>query len=236
MPKDSSGSGSVNKRLIAGIDEAGRGAVIGPLVLAGVSMEPGVENKLRKMGVRDSKLLSPSRREKLAEAIEKLSRDIVVIKVGPCKIDNYRKTGVNLNQIEAMKMADIANYLRPGKLYIDAPDNNIPKFQKFVQRMINHEHEMVMEHYADMKYMSVAAASIIAKVTRDQDVAELREKHGNIGSGYTSDTVTVQWMENWIANNKKFPDFVRTTWITAEEMLKNKSQTSLVDWFRKLVK
>jgi ribonuclease HII len=222
--------------MIAGIDEAGRGAVIGPLVVAGVSMEPKIENQLRKMGVRDSKLLSPARREKLAGAIEKLCRDIVVMKVGSCKIDNYRKTGVNLNQIEAMKMADIVNYLKPGKVYIDAPDNNIPKFQKFVQRMIDHKHDMVMEHYADNKYMSVAAASIIAKVTRDQEIIDLREKHGDVGSGYTSDPVTIQWLENWIANNKKFPDFVRTSWITAEEMLKNKSQTSLTDWFKKLVR
>lgn len=222
--------------LIAGIDEAGRGAVMGPMVIAGASMPKGVENRLRKMGVKDSKLLSPSRREKLAEAIEKIVKDIIVIKIGPCRIDSYRKTGVNLNQIEAMKMADIVNYLKPNKVYVDCPDTNIKKFQRFLQRMINHEHEMVMEHYADTKYMSVAAASIIAKVERDSEIKKLKEKHGEIGSGYTSDPVTIGWLENWIENNKRFPDFVRTTWVTADDMLKKKSQTSLTDWFRKLVK
>ncbi len=222
--------------LIAGIDEAGRGAVLGPMVIAGISMSPRDENKLRKLGVKDSKLLSPKRRERLAEAIEKVAKDIIVIKIGPCKIDNYRKTGVNLNQIEAMKMADIVNYLKPGRVYIDSPDTNIKKFQRFLKRMIDHEHEMVLEHYADTKYMSVAAASIIAKVTRDKDIEELREKHGKIGSGYTSDPITIQWLENWLENNKKFPDFVRTTWITADAMLKNKLQTRLTDWFKKLMK
>ncbi len=229
-------SNPVSREVIAGIDEAGRGAVMGPLVVAGVSMEPGVENHLRKLGVRDSKILSPSRREKLSESIEKLSRDVVLVKVGPCRIDNYRKTGVNLNQIEAMKMADIVNYLKPGKVFIDAPDNNIPKFQKFVQRMINHDHEMVMEHRADNRYMCVAAASIMAKVARDRDIAELREKHGEIGSGYTSDPVTIQWLEDWMSSNSRFPDFVRTSWITADDMLRKKFQTSLTDWFRNLVK
>ncbi len=222
--------------LIAGIDEAGRGAVMGPMVIAGVSMDPRHESKLRKLGVKDSKLLTPKRREKLAEAIEKLVRDVIVIKIGPCKIDNYRKTGVSLNQIEAIKMADIVNYLKPGKVYIDSPDTNINKFQRFLKRMINHEHEMVLEHYADTKYMSVAAASIIAKVTRDKDIEELKEKHGKIGSGYTSDPVTIQWLENWLENNRKFPDFVRTTWITTDGMLKDKLQTRLTDWFKKLVK
>lgn len=223
-------------QLIAGIDEAGRGAVMGPLVIAGVSLDPRHENQLRKMGVKDSKLLTPRRRERLAEAIEKIARDVVVIKIGPCKIDSYRRTGVNLNQIEAMKMADIANYLRPDRIYIDSPDINIPKFKRFLQRMINHPHEMVLEHYADARYMSVAAASIVAKVARDRDIEELRQKHGPIGSGYTSDPVTTQWLENWIRNNREFPDFVRTSWITADEMLKNKLQTRLTDWFRNLVK
>ncbi len=223
-------------KIIAGIDEAGRGAVIGPLVIAGVSIDPKHENQFRKMGVKDSKLLSPKRREVLANAIEKIARDVVVIKVGPCKIDNFRKTGVNLNQIEGMKMADITNYIKPDKIYIDSPDTNIPKFQKFLERMITHPHEMVLEHHADSKYMSVAAASIIAKVNRDNDIEELREKHGNIGSGYTSDPVTIGWMERWIENNKSFPDFVRSSWITAADMLKNKPQTSLSDWFKNLVK
>lgn len=222
--------------LIAGIDEAGRGAVIGPLVIAGVSMPKSAENRLRKLGVKDSKMLSPSRREKLAGAIEKIVKDIIVIKVGPCRIDSYRKTGVNLNQIEGMKMADIVNYLKPDKVYIDSPDNNIKKFQAFLQKMIQHEHEMVLEHYADAKYMSVAAASIMAKVERDRAIMELMEKHGEIGSGYTSDPITIQWLENWIENNRSFPDFVRSTWITAEGMIKKKSQTSLSDWFRKIVK
>lgn len=222
--------------LIAGIDEAGRGAVMGPMVIAGVSMTAKDENRLRKAGVKDSKLLTPARREKLAKLIDKVARDVVVIKTGPCKIDSYRKTGVNLNQIEAMKMADIANYLKPAKLYIDSPDTNIPKFQRFLKRMIEHEHEMILEHYADKKYVSVAAASIIAKVNRDRDIEDLRKKHGEIGSGYTSDPVTIKWLESWLQNNSGFPDFVRTSWITADCMLKKKFQTSLRDWFRSLVR
>ena len=222
--------------LIAGIDEAGRGAVMGPMVIAGVSMTAKDENRLRKAGVKDSKLLTPARRENLSKLIEKTVRDVIVIKIGPCKIDNYRKTGVNLNQIEAMKMADIANYLKPARLYIDSPDTNIYKFQRFLKRMIEHEHEMVLEHYADQKYVSVAAASIIAKVNRDRDIDELRQKHGNIGSGYTSDATTIKWLEDWLQNNSGFPDFVRKSWITADGMLKKKLQTSLMDWFRNLVK
>lgn len=222
--------------LIAGIDEAGRGAVAGPLVIAGVCCDLKTEGMLRKMGVKDSKLLSPARREKLAEAIEKTVKDIVVLKVGPCKIDSHRKGGMNLNQIEGLKMAEIASYLKPSKVYIDSPDRNLFKFGKFLEKMIQHEPEIVLEHRADAKYPVVAAASIIAKVERDKDIATLREEHGDFGSGYPSDPVTMGWLKNWISGNKQFPDFIRRSWLPAEMMERDKLQTRLHSWFRGKIK
>ena len=127
--------------LIAGIDEAGRGAVAGPLVVAGVCCDKKTESMLRKMGVKDSKLLTPAKRERLAEAIEKTVKDVVVLKVGPCKIDTHRRGWMSLNQIEGIKMAEVANFLKPGKLYVDSPDRNIFKFSRFLKKMIQHEHD-----------------------------------------------------------------------------------------------
>jgi len=228
MPKDV---------FIAGIDEAGRGAVIGPLVIAGVCADEKTVNSLKKIGVKDSKLLTPKKREVLAEKIDEMVKDVIVIKVGPCKIDSHRKGGVNLNQIEAMKMADITNFLKPDKIYIDCPEKNLEKFNGFVKKMVRcePEPEIIMENKADLRYPVVAAASIIAKVERDKEIDELKKKHGNIGSGYPSDEVTVNWLKNHMEDNKKFPDIVRRTWMTAELMEKEKLQTKLGSFFKGLV-
>jgi ribonuclease HII len=220
------------KEMIAGIDEAGRGAVAGPLVVAGVCCDKSTESMLRKMGVKDSKLLTPEKRERLAEAIEKTVKDIVVLKVGACKIDSHRRGGMNLNQIEGMKMAEVASYLRPHKVYIDSPDRNISKFKSFLQKMIQHDPEIILEHKADLNYPVVAAASIIAKVERDKDMKKLVEEHGNLGSGYPSDPLTVEWLKKWISVNREFPVFVRRSWLPAEVMEKEKLQTRLSSWFR----
>jgi ribonuclease HII len=213
---------------VAGIDEAGRGAVIGPLVIAGVSLPPEKENDLRKMGVKDSKLLSPKRREALAKAIERMAKDVIVIDVGPCKIDNYRKQGVSLNKLEAMKFAEIVNYLKPGRVFIDGPDTNIPRFSGFVRRMLADPAELVVEHHADSRYPVVSAASIVAKVERDRKIAELAEKHGEIGSGYPSDPLTQAWLKRALETSGKFPDIVRKTWMTAESMEGQRLQTRLL--------
>lgn len=227
----------MDKVLVAGIDEAGRGAVMGPLVIAGVCADERTANSLKKIGVKDSKLLAPKRREELAKRIEDMVKDIAVIKVGPCKIDSHRKGGVNLNQIEGMKMADITNFLSPHRVYIDAPDRNIEKFTRFVQKMLREEPrpEIIMEHKADLRYPIVSAASIIAKVERDSEIDKLREEHGEIGSGYPSDDVTTAWLKNHMDLNGKFPDFVRRTWMTAELMEKERLQTRLGSFFKNII-
>jgi ribonuclease HII len=227
MPKDF---------FIAGIDEAGRGAVAGPLVVAGVCCDSKAEALLRKMGVKDSKLLSPARRERLAEAIGKTVKDIVVLKVGPCKIDAHRKGGMSLNQIEGVKMAEVASFLMPHKVYIDSPDRNIYKFRKFLEKMIQHDPEIVLEHKADVRYPVVAAASIIAKVERDSEVAKLREEHGDFGSGYPSDPLTQDWLREWISGNRQFPSFIRRSWVPAELLEKERLQTRLSSWFKERIK
>ncbi len=220
------------EKWIAGIDEAGRGSVMGPLVVVGVLADSRAENQLRKMGVKDSKMLTPAKREKLAEAIENTVKDIAVMKIGPCKIDSYRRTGVSLNQLEGMKMAEIVNYLGPSVVQVDCPDTNVWKFSQFLKNMCREKCEIVVEHKADSKYPLVSAASIIAKVERDREIEKLREKHGEIGSGYPHDPVTVKWLKDWVSHSNDFPDFVRSTWETIEGLKRNKFQSLLTKWFK----
>ena len=221
--------------IIAGTDEAGRGAVIGPLVVAGVSIDEKDEAKLRKMGVKDSKLLSPARREKLAKEIEKLAKDIMILKVGPCKIDNYRRQGVNLNRMEAMKFAEILSFLDPQKAFIDAPDVNLTMLKGHLQKMVGNDMELVVEHKADYNYPVVGAASIVAKVARDEEVREISKKYGDVGPGYPSNPITMKWMHDWLEQNKAFPEgIVRETWMTTRAVNGEHAQKKVSSFFRKL--
>lgn len=217
--------------IIAGTDEAGRGAVIGPMIVAGVSIPKEKEHLLKKFGVKDSKELTPRKREKLVEKIEKIAKDIIVIEVGPCKIDNYRKSGIGLNKLEVIKFAEIINFLEPHIAYIDCPDTNKQRIENLLRKMVRNETDLVVEHFADKKYPSVSAASIIAKVERDKRIKKLEKEYGKIGSGYPSDPITQEWLKNWIRENKKFPECVRKTWITANNIERGKFQKKLTSFF-----
>ncbi len=219
-------------KIIAGIDEAGRGAVIGPLVIAGVSIEEEKEEEFRKLNVRDSKMIAPRVRVRLAEKIEKLAKDIVVVKVEACKIDTYRKQGINLNRLEAMKFADIINIIKPDKAFIDAPENP-EKLNLFIKKMLQENTELVSEHKADSKYPVVSAASIIAKVSRDAEIEKLKKKYGDIGPGYSSNKITIKWMKDYMARHGKLPDCVRHSWQTTKNIKGEKKQSRLSGWLRK---
>jgi ribonuclease HII len=220
------------KTVVCGVDEAGRGAVLGPLVIAGVSVFESDVAKLKKIGVRDSKELSPSAREKLSKEIEKIAKDIVILKVGPCKIDDYSKQGVNLNRVEAMKMCTIVDCLNAAKAYIDGPEVNTEKFCRVMRKMLKNDISLVVENYADKKYPVVSAASIMAKVERDREMEELRRKYGIEGTGYPSDERTIASMKAYLEKNKKFPEkgLVRFSWETTKEMLGENRQKKLF-WF-----
>jgi ribonuclease HII len=210
--------------------QARRGAVIGPLVIAGVTVDESRLDQLKKMGVRDSKLLSPKRREQLAKEIEKVADNIMILKVGPCKIDSYRSQGVDLNRLEFMKMAEIISFLSPNEVYVDSPDVKPERLAKILSKAANGA-KVVAEHKADVNYPVVGAASIMAKVARDDEIEKLKEKYGDIGPGYSSNPVTMQWMRDWLAKNKEFPEgVVRKSWVTTDSVRKEKSQGRLSFW------
>ncbi len=219
--------------IISGIDEAGRGCILGPMVIAGVAIPHEREKEFRKMGVKDSKMLTPAKREELAKKIEEIAQ-IVLLEVAACKIDNYRAQGISLNRLEAIKFAEILHLQKPHKAFIDGPDTNLPKLHGYLKKMAPEGMELVVEHFADSKYPVVGAASIIAKVERDRKIEQLRKEYGDIGSGYTSDPTTVKWLEEWMRTHSKLPECARHSWITAEDLLQKKEQSLLSSFLGKI--
>ena len=211
--------------LISGVDEAGRGSVIGPLVIAGVSLDEKDLPKLMDIGVKDSKLLSPHRREELAIQVKDLALIYHVVFLSPSEIDivvESKRKLHKLNRLEAKAMAKVITILRSDVIYVDASDVLANRFGEHIAENLNFKLKIISEHKADLTYPIVSAASIIAKVERDNVISQLQKKHGKMGCGYPSDPNTIKFLENWIIKFGSYPDFVRKSWKTAKRL---KSQT-----------
>jgi ribonuclease HII len=201
---------------ILGIDEAGRGPVIGPMVMAGVLLEEKNETLFKNLGVKDSKQLTPNAREALFEKIKGIALDYDIIIIHPEEIDEtLNSENTNLNNLEAIKSAMITNkiYARSkfDKVILDCPSNNIEKYKDYFQAFLKQDIEIVAEHKADSTYIIVSAASILAKVTRDRLIEDLKIKYKvDFGSGYPSDPMTIAFVKK---NYNAFP-FFRRTWQT----------------------
>jgi len=208
--------------LICGIDDAGRGPVIGPLVIAGILVDEDGLTKLINLGVRDSKTLPPERRERLADEILKIVRDCRVVKVSPSEIDYVVRTGKRLNRLnrlEARVMASIIMDLKPDVAYVDASDILPDRFKRHIAEELSFRVKIVSEHKADKTYPVVSAASIIAKVERDKEIEGLKRRYGDLGSGYAADPKTLLFLREWVRKYGEYPDFVRKSWKTAKRIL-----------------
>lgn len=206
---------------IAGVDDAGRGPVIGPLIIAGVLLEEKDLSILQGLGVKDSKLLSPRRREQLAEEIKKIALKWHMIALPPDRIDDIVENGKKLhklNRLEAHTMAEVIAALEPDIAYVDASDVLADRFGKHIEERLPFKIKIVSEHKADRKYVAVSAASIIAKVERDRIIKELNSEYGEMGSGYMTDPKTIKFLEDWMRMHGFYPDFVRKSWKPAKKL------------------
>lgn len=201
--------------LLGGIDEAGRGSVAGPLVVAGVCVEKADLAELKELGVRDSKLLSPQKRGTLYTEILRLSRNAIPFYIQPEEIDEYVRRGKKyrrLNYLEAIYMAKVVDSLDADKVIVDAADTNPGRFGREIAELARRKCEIVSEHHADRNHVVVSAASIVAKVERDRAVEKLRRKYGDFGSGYPHDARTKKFLLNWLEVKGFKPDFARKSW------------------------
>jgi ribonuclease HII len=206
--------------LIAGVDEAGRGCIIGPLVVAGVLVKEENLPVLRQLGVKDSKLLSPKKRESLFSEIARLAEKHYVVKLSPSEIDHAvecRRKLHKLNRLEAQTMTQIINTLKPDEAYVDAADVLEERFKQHIQEGLTVKVKITSRHKADKIYPVVSAASIIAKVERDKEIAALKGVYGNFGSGYLTDQKTMRFLKQWLQTHADYPSCVRQSWKPAKQ-------------------
>jgi ribonuclease HII len=216
-----------NAGVICGVDEAGKGAVLGPLVVAGVACtNSGV---LEGLGICDSKLLSPKKREELYPEI--LSRCRVhTIALAPQEIDLLRNTRT-MNDICAESHAQVISVLSPEIAYVDACDVNPVRYGWAVEGLLSCSCPVIAEHHAETAYLPVAAASIVAKVERDHAVEVLQKEYGAVGSGYPSDPTTVSFLDSYIATHRRPPSCSRRSWKTVAFLVNKLHQSTLSEFF-----
>jgi ribonuclease HII len=203
---------------VCGIDDAGRGPMLGPLVIAGISLEKKNIKKLSALGVKDSKKLTPKTREHLYKKIIKIVDNYYIAKISPRSIDASVKKHC-LNGLEAKYMAKVVSKLNPDVSYVDSCDVNPTRFGKEISNLSDN-HKIKSYHRADSRFVVVSAASILAKVTRDRAIMKLRKDH-NLGSGYPSDSVTVKFVTKFYKKNHQMPSFVRKSWKPVQRIMGN---------------
>jgi ribonuclease HII len=212
--------------MICGADEAGRGPVLGPLVVAAVMVEDDLS--LRQLRVKDSKLLTSVRREELYDGIMAVAR-VEVSVASPEEID-ARGEG-SLNELEVQHFAAVIDRLAPHKVFVDAADVVAERFGQNILSLLRCQPDMVSCHRADSLYPVVSAASIVAKVVRDRAVRSIGEELGeNIGSGYPTDPATMAFLERWTRTNGDLPPYTRRSWATAKKIYSICKMSNLDEW------
>jgi ribonuclease HII len=213
--------------IIGGVDEAGRGSIIGPLVVAGISFKKSAISELSKIGIKDSKALTSKSRVSLYAQLKEMASSICVYKIDCDVIDSnvYLK---RLNKLEAKMMARVINNLHADEVYVDSCDVNPDRYEHCIRSYLPAlKPKLRSMHHADTINSVVSAASIVAKVTRDEEIEKIRNTHCNIGSGYPCDNKTMRFIRDWISRYKCSPSFARKSWRPLKQMLKEIDQYEL---------
>ncbi len=204
--------------LLLGVDEAGKGPVIGSMFVAGLVIDEEKLFDLAAFGVRDSKQLLPARREILAKKILNIANDHYELEVAPRVIDELRQV-MTMNDIMVRCFSQVLQHLSADRAILDAADVNAQRFGNRVKSTSGTSMDILAEHKADERHLVVSAASILAKVKRDESVRTLeRSMNCKIGSGYPGDPETIEFLKKWVKDNKDLPPCARRSWATAQRI------------------
>lgn len=207
---------------IGGVDEAGRGPVIGPMIICGYVMREEKIGMLKNLGVRDSKEMGRGEREDLFPQLIRIADEVYIEAVKPREIDRYVNMNLSLNRLEILKFAKIIKRMSADLIYIDSPSRNTKRVEEELRSLTGKN--VIAMNRADKEIPVVSAASIIAKVVRDRFIEILKEEYGDFGSGYPSDPKTIEFLKR---NARKIEDsMIRKSW----ETYKRLQQKNLFDF------
>jgi ribonuclease HII len=204
-----------------GVDEAGKGPVIGSMFAAAVRAPLDALPD----GIDDSKRLPEARREALADRLRNDDRiEVGVAEIPPSRIDDGNMNTLTV-EAHAMAASEIA---RPGDAgRCDAGDVDAGRFADRVADRIDEGVEIDAAHGADGSDPLVGAASIVAKSERERHVEELRDRFGDLGSGYPSDPTTRAFLRTYFEEHGAFPPPTRRSWSTCASIRADAEQSDI---------
>lgn len=205
-----------SRRIAVGIDEAGRGSLVGDMFVAGVALVDEQSEHLLASGVRDSKTLSRARRYSLLLDIIRYSETVVVCRITPEEIDRE-----NINDLEVEAVKKILKHVRSrgvnlSRVVIDEIAGRKEVIESFAKELFP-EVEIIIKPKADRDFVQVSAASVVAKSLRDGLIRILSRTYGEIGSGYPSDPRTIRWLKE-AGSRGSIPICVRKSWKTVRKI------------------
>lgn len=210
-----------------GVDEAGKGPVLGALFAAAIRADPATLPD----GIDDSKNLSATRRETLAERLQ--AHEAVAIGVADIPPERIDDPETDMNTLTvAAQAAALSDVIQDGdRGVVDAGDTNADRFGRRVADRIDADIDLTAEHGADEAHTLVGAASIIAKVKRDRHVETLATEYDtDIGSGYPSDPTTRTFLESYVTTHGELPACARSSWQTCDDIIAAAQQSDLGDF------
>jgi ribonuclease HII len=221
----------MNGEIVGGADEAGRGPVLGPMVICAAFFHETDIPFLQEKGVTDSKQLSPKRREELVEVITSKAVDYELVVLSPEDINKGMTSGTNLNELEVNAFARaigavVSRGTKPGIIWVDAADVKPERFGERINSKLPTRLTIDARHKADATFTAVGAASILAKTKRDQIISEIAKQYGEIGSGYPADPKTRAFLKTFYTVHQAFPPIIRTEWETIKQLKKEMGITS----------
>lgn len=209
---------------VLGVDEAGRGPVLGSLFVGAVAVD---DTDRLPDDLDDSKVLSEQRRQRLAAALESdPAVHIVTREVTAVEIDRNPRS---LTELVAQTFATAINTFDSEDVTV-ITDTGEADTERFTTRLANHlegDVELLVEVGADGTYPVVSAASVIAKEARERHVDALTERFGEIGSGYPSDPTTRRFLADYVDRHGTVPDCARRSWATCDAILTADEQSDL---------
>lgn len=217
---------------VLGIDEAGRGPVIGSMFVGGFMVDEDRLEEIDQLGVKDSKKLSERKRERLADELREKG-ECFLKEIEADEIDELRSI-MSLNEIEIQGFVDVIERSDADKIILDLPEPNAERFIGKLKKDLPPsfaDRDFVAEHGADDEYPIVSAASIIAKSARENHVEELHEKYGyDFKSGYPHDSPTIEFLEKYIEEKGELPPETRRSWSTAQRIIDESNQSGLEEF------
>lgn len=215
-----------------GVDEAGKGPVLGPMVAAAVRAD---ETNLPD-GIDDSKRLTAAKRESIATQLRE--SPAVAVGLGVVTTDEIDDPETDMNSLTvAAQVRALGDVATDGDhALVDAGDVSESRFARRVEEGVVDTDggvaiDVTAEHGADEASRLVGAASIIAKVERDSRIAALNEEYnGDIGSGYPSDPTTREFLADYVDRHGNLPACARASWSTCEDVLAAAEQSDLAEF------